>query len=72
MKKLFLSLLVAFLSVTSLNAEGMTVCENGECLVALVQQSDGWMMSVNCGDGPVNYSGEGEYNGTICNGVDPE
>lgn len=50
----------------------MTVCENGECLVALVQQSDGWMMSVNCGDGPVNYSGEGEYGGTICNGIDPE
>ena len=64
---------ILLVSFTSLNADpGVTACMSNECLVAVVQYENSWELTVNClGSPPEEWSGSGNYGGTICGGVDP-
>lgn len=73
MKKVFLCLSVMLMSLSVLNAEpSMTSCMSNDCLVAVVQYDTNWELTVNCeGTPPEEWSGQGTYGGTICNGIAP-
>lgn len=77
MKKLLLILLISIFTVllgyTIADAQCVSGCTTGDTSVRVMQSEDGWEMNIFDGDGNLlgNYSGSGQYSGTICNGFTP-
>lgn len=75
MKKLvsLLSIILFVLTINVLNASCFDSCEYGDCSVEFYQGQGGWGMDILC-DGqlePTPYTGNGQYEGTICGGYSP-
>lgn len=77
MKKIRLLLTTTFIimisALTSISASPTceTSCDSGNCSTNHTQTSTGWSMTVTCGTTEYPYSGTGDYEGTICGGVEP-
>lgn len=52
-------------------AECWTSCSTDEAYVVHHQTADGWTLSIHTEDGVNTYTGDGQYSGTLCNGVSP-
>ena len=41
-------------------------CSKGECVTTVNTSPDSWDMTIDCGDGPHFYSGDGAWEGSLC------
>lgn len=75
MKKIFFLSVFTILFFVSgnTNANCIDYCEYGDCSVNFYQFQGGWGMDIQCGDQPkaTPYTGNGQYEGTICGGYSP-
>jgi len=68
----FTCMIILLCSVTLANSTSCTTsCSTSECTVELIQNPSDWIMTVECGEETMDYTGTGDFQGTICNGVEP-
>jgi len=70
---LFISIITVLLGYAIADAQCVSGCTTGDTSVRIMQNESGWEMNIFDSDGNLlgNYSGDGQYSGTICGGFTP-